>query len=173
LATLDGCVHLRTHSKEYGATDARAFIEQVLPAAPAVPVQFAHMAGWGGYDRATDEALGAFVEAMRQGRLRRRQLYFDLSAVLLPGSAYETQPGRELVCFGEEMRLLAEQQRGYPGWEARPVRRIRQVGLDHVLFATDWPVASPADYQALVREQLHLSTKEVRRLSANVALYLR
>jgi hypothetical protein len=42
------------------------------------------------------------------------------------------------VCFGEELRLLAEQQRGYPGWETRLVRRVRQLGLDHVLFVIDW-----------------------------------
>ena len=166
-------VHMRTFGKNYGATDARVFIEQELPAAPSVPVQVAHMAGWGGYDRATDEALGAFVEAIAQGRLRRGRLYFDLSGVLLPKSAYEAQPGRDRVCFGEELRLLAEQQRSYPGWETRLVRLVRQLGLDRILFATDWPVASPADYQALIREQLDLSAKEVRRLSAGVAPYLR
>ncbi len=131
------------------------------------------MAGWGGYDRATDEALGAFVEAMRKGRLRRRRLYFDLSGVLLPRSAYEVEAGKERVCFGEELRLLAEQQRGCPGWEARLARRIRQVGLDRVLFATDWPVVAPAGYQALIREQLDLSTEELRRLFAGAAPYLR
>jgi predicted TIM-barrel fold metal-dependent hydrolase len=110
---------------------------------------------------------------MRSGRVRRGRLYFDLSGVLLPKTAYETQPGKDRVCFGEELRLLAEQQRGYPGWETRLLNRIRQLGPEHVLFATDWPVVSPADYQELVREQLDLSTREVRRLSSGVAPYLR
>jgi uncharacterized protein len=39
-------VHLRTHNNSYGAADARALIERVLPAASAVPVQIAHMAEW-------------------------------------------------------------------------------------------------------------------------------
>jgi hypothetical protein len=79
-------VLLRTRSKNYGASDVRAFIDSVLPAAPDVPVQIAHMAGWGGYDRDTDEALGAFIEAIRSCRLKRDDLYFDFSAVVLPRS---------------------------------------------------------------------------------------
>src|SRR5712691_8365324 len=46
-------VHMRssvTKQRPYGAAQAHVFIEQVLPAAPDVPVQIAHLAGAGGYD---------------------------------------------------------------------------------------------------------------------------
>ena len=52
-------VHMRasvTMKREYGASRARAFLDEVLPAAPDVPVQIAHLGGAGGYnDPGADE----------------------------------------------------------------------------------------------------------------------
>jgi predicted TIM-barrel fold metal-dependent hydrolase len=45
-------VHLHAnidHHRPYGAEEARIFLEQLLPEAPDVPVQIAHLAGGGGY----------------------------------------------------------------------------------------------------------------------------
>src|SRR5204863_1979632 len=61
-------VHMRPtvdRNRPYGARYARIFLEKVLPEAPAVTVQIAHLAGHGGYDDpAIDEALGVFVDAI-------------------------------------------------------------------------------------------------------------
>src|SRR5205085_3816070 len=52
-----------TRQRPYGAKQARAFLDEVLPSAPDVPVQIAHLTGAGTYDEpATDEALSVFVE---------------------------------------------------------------------------------------------------------------
>ena len=45
------------HHRPYGEKEARVFLEQLLPAAPDVEVQIAHLAGSGGYDNATDAVL--------------------------------------------------------------------------------------------------------------------
>ena len=62
-------VHLHssvTRHRPYGAKEARTFLNEVLPAAPHVPVQIAHLAGSGGYDDSgVDEALSVFIDAMR------------------------------------------------------------------------------------------------------------
>jgi len=44
------------HHRPYGAKEARIFLEQILPEAPDVPVQIAHLAGGGGYDDPTSIA---------------------------------------------------------------------------------------------------------------------
>src|SRR5690348_9462678 len=41
------------HHRPYGAKEARIFLEQILPEAPDVTVQIAHLAGGGGYDDPT------------------------------------------------------------------------------------------------------------------------
>jgi predicted TIM-barrel fold metal-dependent hydrolase len=46
-------VHLRSNlsrQRPYGAAQARAFLDNVLPSAPNIVVQIAHLAGAGGYD---------------------------------------------------------------------------------------------------------------------------
>jgi predicted TIM-barrel fold metal-dependent hydrolase len=60
-------VHMHSnvdHKRPYGGKEARTFLEQVLPEAPNVTVQICHLAGAGGYDSATDEALAVFAEAI-------------------------------------------------------------------------------------------------------------
>ena len=117
-------VHMRTQQPEYGRPDAEIFIERVLPKASSVPVQIAHMAGWGGYDDATDGALGAFVDVVAGGG--HDNLHFDISAAVLPA--------------GVEKRGLPKQH------PERLAGRIHQIGCKRVLFGTDWPEWTPRRY---------------------------
>ena len=65
-------VHMRATISDklaYGADEALIFLNEILPEAPDVPVQIAHMAGAGGYDDPlVDQALSVFVEAIARGR---------------------------------------------------------------------------------------------------------
>src|SRR6185369_16078153 len=78
-------VHLRSTlslRRPYGAEHARAFLTQVLPAAPDVTVQIAHLAGAGGYDDPlVDQALGVFADAVAAHDPRLAHVYFEVSAV--------------------------------------------------------------------------------------------
>jgi uncharacterized protein len=109
-------LHLRANvgnRRPYGASQARAFVEEVLPAAPDVPVQVAHLAGTGpGYaDPPADRALAVFVERIADGDPRVAGLWFDVA-----GLASETMSP-------PEGRRMAE--------------RVRQIGVDRVLFGSD------------------------------------
>ena len=55
------------HKRPYGAKEARVFLQALLPAAPGVTIQIAHMAGGGVYDQAVDEALGVYAQAIGRG----------------------------------------------------------------------------------------------------------
>ena len=157
-------VHLRPQiGRKFGAVEARAFIESVLPAARQVPVQIAHMAGFGGYDRVTDEAVGTFAEALRSGQIKRQNLYFDLSGVFVSRSPNEASPFMR--------RLADEQQRDFPEWQSRLESRIREIGADRVLFGSSWPDTTPAAYEVLLQQQLKLSRKNLHRILQNVAPY--
>src|SRR5262245_12710390 len=104
-------VHLYTRNPDYGARDARIFIREVLPEAPTVTVQIAHMAGGGGsYHDGADEALDAFVQAFAAGTLRRERILFDLAAVVNP--------------FGGDADNARAMRQSY----ARLANRIRQIG---------------------------------------------
>ena len=145
-------VHLRTSldlDRRYGADAARVFLNELLPAAPDVPVQIAHLAGAGGYNAETDSALGVFTDAIARHDPRLTNVWFDVTAVVRPGMSAEL------------LQQIAA--------------RIRQLGLERVLYGSDaaaLPLAYPrAGWAAFQR--LPLTEAEVRVIASNVAPYMR
>jgi predicted TIM-barrel fold metal-dependent hydrolase len=135
--------------RPYGATEANVFLTEVLPAAPDVPVQIAHLGGSGGYDDAVDEALAVFVAAIdREDRLTAN-LYFDVSGVARVG-AWTTAKANQVAT------------------------RIRQLGLRRVLYGSDAAVPgnSPRDAWENFRS-LPLTDVELETIEGNVAPYAR
>jgi uncharacterized protein len=141
-------VHMRssvTRKRPYGAAHARAFIDEVLPSAPDVTVQIAHMAGAGGYDDPTvDEALGVFVDAFARNDARLRHVLIEVSGVAGIGSR-DREP------------LVAA--------------RIRQIGLQRIFYGSDSPSPLQAKWTAFT--QLPLTEAEIRTVAGNVAPYMR
>jgi predicted TIM-barrel fold metal-dependent hydrolase len=146
-------VHIRStlsRQRPYGAAQARAFLDNVLPSAPDIAVQIAHLAGAGGYDDpAVDEALGVYADAIAARDPRMTHVYFEVSGVAGVG----------------EWRGKAD----------RIATRIRQLGIGRILYGSDsavGPGRKPAEAWASFRE-LPLSREELRAIAANVAPYLR
>jgi predicted TIM-barrel fold metal-dependent hydrolase len=159
-------IHMRTRAGDYGARDARVFLDRLAPAAPDVPIVIAHMGGWGGYDRATDSVLGTLAGACAAAPESCLRLFFDLAFTVLPKTAANARPGTAL-------RMLADAQRDFPDADKRLADRIRTIGLDHVLFATDWPGMTPADTLEALRRSLPLRPAELDAVFANQAPFLR
>ena len=145
-------VHMRssvTAKRPYGAASARAFLNDVLPSAPDVPVQIAHLAGAGGYDDpAIDEALAVFVDAIARRDPRMTHVYFDASGVI--GEVRSTG----------KLELVAT--------------RIRQIGVDRVLYGADGalpPAVTPKTaWEAFKR--LPLTDAELTIIANNRAPYM-
>ncbi len=140
-------IHLRNRNPEYGYKQADIFIEQVVKHAPNVTLHLAHMGGWGGWDEGTDGAVQAFLDAIERGDLDRDLVWFDLAAVVisqLPDEAYESLSGR-----------------------------LRDIGLDRVLFATDWPAREdPKAHIETLKSRLELTAEEWDVVLNNQAPYL-
>jgi predicted TIM-barrel fold metal-dependent hydrolase len=135
------------HNRPYGAKQARVFLERLLPAAPDVTVQIAHLAGGGGYDAAVDEALGVYAEAIERGDARVRRLYFDASGIPIAGM------------WEQNAALLT--------------RRMRQIGMDRILFGCDSPIPGNSPREFLERwHTLPLTREEFQRIESNMAPYL-
>ena len=99
----------------------------------------------GGYGRETDEALGVLADAVASRDRRALHLVFDLSNVVDRGLPDDTK------------RLIA--------------RRIRQIGVDRMLFGVD-RADTPGkvwDHLAL----LPLEREETFQIARNLAPYLR
>ena len=145
-------VHMRAsidNKRPYGADEARVFLKDLLPAAPDVPVQIAHLAGSGGFDAATEAALGVFTEAIAGRDARMKNVWFDATVVVRPTST------------SEQLQRIAA--------------RIRQIGVERVLYGSDAP-ASPLLYPAAgwaAFQRLPLTADELRVIATNVTPYMR
>ncbi len=157
-------IHLRTGETWQGKLNAQVFMEKVLPSASHVPVQVAHLGGWGGYDKATDDTLSAFAKVCEEHPDRCRRLYFDLSAVLLSPSFAEAAPG-------SDERLLWDEQKDFADGPRRLATNLRQIGLSRILFATDWSTVTASNYIVTLRQGLQLSPAELEQIFSNVAPY--
>jgi predicted TIM-barrel fold metal-dependent hydrolase len=145
-------VHMRssvTKQRRYGANSAQAFLNYLLPAAPDVPVQIAHLAGAGGYDDPlVDEALAVFVRAIANRDQRMAHVYFDVSGVAGLGQ------------WVDKAGLIA--------------MRIRQLGVARILYGSDGAARGNTPLKAWTAfRQLSLSDAEFRTIENNIAPYMR
>ena len=146
--------HLRANiskKRPYGPIQTRAFLEQVLPVAPDILIQVAHLAGTGpGYeDPPADSVMAVLAEAVAKGDPRTRRLFFDVTSVV----------DRNIS----------------PVNAALVAKRIRQVGAERVLYGTDAAVGDnlrPRESWAAFR-RLPLTDAEFERIARNEAPYLR
>lgn len=138
-------IHLWTGGEGgYGKEHAVAFLEQVLPVAPDIPVQIAHFAGGGpGY---TDEALAVYAEAIQKNDPRAKNLYFDVATVA------DGQTDAVLEKFAE---------------------RIRQVGVGRVHFGTDLGPPHARQSWMIFRTTVPLTDEEFAAIAGNVGPFLR
>lgn len=147
-------VHMRANirnKRPYGAAEARAFLDKVLPAAPDVIVQVAHMAGTGpGFeDPPSREVLATLAEAVERRAPATRRLWFDVASIA----------DRDIT----------------PEAAALLVKRIRQVGVSRVLYGSDSAQGDnlrPLDAWAAFR-RLPLTDAEFAQIARNMPPYLR
>lgn len=140
-------VHLWTDPayEENGREHAEVFLKEILPAAPDITVQIAHMAGGG---RSTDSALAVFADAITAGDPRTKNLYFDVATL----TAGQSEEGLR-----------------------KDAKRMRQIGLERILYGTDTAPPNPPAAQswATFRTLMPLTEEEFRTIARNVAPYLR
>lgn len=147
-------VHLRasiSKNRPYGEEEARVFLNDLLPLAPDIPVQVAHLASAGpGYDDPpAHQVMSVLADAIEQGDPRTDRLWFDVATVVDENIA--------------------------PHLADLVVRRIRQVGIDRVLYGSDAALGDnlrPREGWAAFRK-LPLLDEEFLRIASQAAPYLR
>ena len=131
---------------DYTDEHVEIFLGQVMPSAPDVTVQIAHLWGGEGY---SESALRAFAEAVAARRPGTGNLYFDVSEVWADISGTGSTATQQMLA-----------------------RRIRQIGLDRILFGSDGRTP-PDQAWRLFRARVPLEEREYRVIARNVAPYAR
>lgn len=133
--------------RETGTREARLLIDQLLPHAPDVPVQVAYA----GQREAAPQlsALAVLADAAARQDPRMRHVWVDVGTLARPGLS--------------------------PADARRLVRRLRQVGMERVLYGSDAGIGAdmrPGEAWAAFRS-LPLTDAEASRVANNVMSYLR
>ena len=134
---------------EYGREVAQIFVDRILPAAPDVVVQIAHL--WGG-NEITPGALEVYAHLSASGDPRARNLYFDLAEIVRGA-------------LGSDANL------------ERIARAARQIGMDRLLYGSDASGSFDLPPSTLgwgrIMRQLPLTDAELADIADNVAPYMR
>jgi predicted TIM-barrel fold metal-dependent hydrolase len=139
-------VHLQSQAG-YGERQARSFLNEILPRAPAVPVTVNHLWGGGAYSA---EALSVFAQAFQRRDPKIGNLWFDLAQV-------------SMVAPSDKDRMQI-------------VERMRQIGLARLLYGSDgpqWGGVRPKQHWQEFDKCMPLTREEHEAVTANVAPFLR
>jgi len=132
----------------YGLEQARVMLDQIVAAAPHIPVQIAHLWGGEGY---SGDALQVYAEAVARHEPETRILYFDVAEIaFVAGNSPRI------------MRTIA--------------MRIRQIGLGRILYGSDAALngrLKPREAWELFCKKVPLTRSEFRAIAQNVAPYMR
>ncbi len=144
-------VHMRYRGgANYGAEDARTFIEQLLPHALGTDVIVAHLAGSGpGYPQQNDAIMGEFAGAAERRDPRLARVYFDVA----------TNVTADIT----------------PADGARVAARIRQVGPKHIVYGSDLspPGGSIRSGWDIFRDKVPLRPSEFKAIAGNRLKFIR
>lgn len=143
-------VHMRARGGiNYGAEDARLFLEKLMPIAPDIDVIVAHMGGGGGYPNDLDPIMAAFGDAVQRHSQATKNLYFDVAGVVTPEAS------------AVDCALIA--------------KRIRQVGASHILYGSDTlpPGGSIRAGWEIFRSKLSLTPIELQTIMSNRLPFIR
>jgi predicted TIM-barrel fold metal-dependent hydrolase len=144
-------IHMRARGgTDYGAEDARIFIDQVVARAPGVEIVVAHLgASSPGYPAQNDEVMAVFAAAAERRDPRMANLYIDVSANVT-----------------EDIT---------PADAALVARRIRQVGLARVLYGSDLsaPGGSIRRGWEIFQSKVPLTNAEMQQIANNRTRFVR
>jgi predicted TIM-barrel fold metal-dependent hydrolase len=142
--------HIGLQDPSYGADHTRILLEQILPHAPNIPIQLAHLAA-GGLGCPPDAAVEVLANAIAAGDRRTRNLYFDVTHCV---TLADNQPQ-------EQLNQIAS--------------RLRQIGMDRILMGSDTTNSSnnpPINaWWGAFRRKIPLRDNEIRDIANNVPPY--
>ncbi len=148
----DLLVLLHLDPQRHGLVTAhlRRRLDEVFGPLPSMRVVITHVSGSGGFGpwpRSVLETIATWLDSEQAAGRPRREFFVDLSTVPLIRESEGHPPSTD-----EEISALAP--------------AVRRLGIDHVLFASDYPVFDPRDQAVFLRERCGLTEDELTALFA-------
>ena len=144
-------IHMRARGgTNYGAEDARIFLDEIVPQAPDIEIVIAHLgASSPGYPPQNDEVMAVFAAAAERKDPRMANLYIDVSA-----NVTDEIPAADAA-------LIAQ--------------RVRQLGPRRVLYGSDLSVPGGSIRRGweIFRTRVPLKEEELQQIANNRTRFAR
>jgi uncharacterized protein len=142
-------VHLAPVDGELREDGLRAFLDHVVEPNPGLRLYLAHLGGNGGYRASARRAVRVVTAYLHASDANAdRTIYLELSGALLERTTDGVPASRR-----SDARALAAD--------------LRTLGLDRVVFGSDYPVFDAGSYAAFLEERLPLSSAELAQIMGN------
>jgi predicted TIM-barrel fold metal-dependent hydrolase len=142
-------VHLAAPPGDAGDESAALLIDSVLVTGPPLEITIAHLGTSGGYGFTTSAIVRRFAEALRsRPELRKDRVWFDISAVALT-----TESEQVPALTPQDFTSLAAD--------------LEDLGLERVVFGTDYPAFNSVAYMGLLESELPLTREELIHIAGN------
>lgn len=141
-------IHFDNSHPKTGRKDVEIFFREILAKTKGTRIQIAHFGTSGGFTAKTREIVDAFLEfdSRKNALSGRHRIKFDISAVALD----KDSEGVSKLTDDEFKRLAVY---------------VRKIGLERVVFGTDYPLYGASEYAEVLGSKLGLSAKEIRKIS--------
>jgi predicted TIM-barrel fold metal-dependent hydrolase len=139
-------LHFDNWHPKFGKPDIEILVDSILTDIQPLDLQIAHFGTSGGFNDKTKTFIDAFVELRKQNRIsNKHKIKFDISAVALDKDS-EGVP----KLSDEEFTILREY--------------INKIGLENIVFGTDYPLYTSNEYLQVLKEKLGLNEKEMEKI---------
>lgn len=142
-------IHISGFERPFGAEESRIFWQELVRAHPGLHVYLAHLGASGGYNDRSKALFEGYQKLVSTApKFARNRVFFDLSGAILAEAVEGIEPTSPERC-----KELAE--------------KILEIGVEHFVFASDYPVFLPTDYMAALRERVPLPREQMDKLLKN------
>ncbi len=142
-------LHFDNWHPKFGPRDMNILVDSILQDIPAVELRIAHFGTSGGFNDKTRRFLDESVRLFEAQKIpERHQIWFDISAVALD----KDSEGVTKLSTADFENLKTY---------------IQKLGVDKVVFGTDYPLYRAREYYNILKEKVGLSEAEMNTILEN------
>ncbi|MDO9509222.1 MAG: amidohydrolase family protein [Thermovirgaceae bacterium] len=160
-------LHYRGFMLPYDPETFTSFLEETLGTIPGLRIQFAHCTGFGGFSDKTEAVFNALVEFCRKNPDAGKRVWVDVSGAIVDDALADIWNKMTKALGMEKPDFM---YRTTPEEAKNLNRSMRELGLEKVLFASDWggsATLQPKPHSQLLRKELGLTNEEFEALLTN------
>ncbi len=142
-------LHFDNSHPKFGEPDIKLFADEILADIKPAKIQIAHFGTSGGFNAKSKRVLDAFIRQFETNpAIKKHKIMFDISAVALDKNS-------------EGVSKLTDEQ------FAELAVYARKLGVNRIVFGTDYPLYSAPEYLKILRTRVKLNESEIKKILEN------